>query len=119
MFKEGFFYLSDSAGNISGPYYTKAFAIEQAVEGDFLLQVHKLEENKKKPQKIVLDFKKEEIIIYSKQPLEVTLNKCTYSSGTSPMDKEEDWYMLLMDANKVCKDVEVVGTPPIAGDKLL
>lgn len=119
MFKEGFFYLSDSAGHISGPYISKSKATDAAVEGDYLLQIHYLDTHKKKIQKITLDFNTKQIIIDSAKPLEVTLNKVVYSTGTTDMDTVDNWYELLTDSYKACNNIEVVGVPPVEGERLL
>lgn len=71
-----------------------------------------------KPDKITLDFTKNELII---EGCSVTLNKCEYEgNGTYTLEKEEleEWDKLLTDCKKCAKEFVMIGTPPIKGELL-
>lgn len=64
--------------------------------------------------KIVFNFDKKLLTVDGDS---VTLNGVIYNKGENEIDEEElkDWSLMLTDANKICKAVEIVGTPPIDG----
>lgn len=70
-----------------------------------------------KADKIVVDFTKKQIIVTGAT---VTLNKIEYVVGTHDVDDLEliDFEDILSDATKNCKELVVLGTPPIEGTYL-
>ena len=124
MFIEGKYYLSDYAGNITGPYNSVQEANSFAFVDDIVLYTipfrSKESKHKKKIKNISLDFKNKKIIITGDEDTEVTLNKVVYDLGETSVDDEElkEWEALLTDAAKVCKSITFVGRPPIEGEYL-
>ena len=120
LFTPGFYYLTDYAGNISGPYDSRELAVADAVAGDRLLLCldtnfkRTKKEEKKKVTEITLDFNRNVVKIAGN---EVELNKVTYAVGESEIDKEElnSWYSIVTDAYKACERTTIVGTPPVKG----
>lgn len=123
IFTPGFYYLTDYAGNISGPYDSRASALEDSVAGDRLLLCldtnfkRAKKEEKKKITEITLDFNRNVVIIAGDEGAETALNKVNYAVGETEIDKEElnQWYAIATDAYKACEKTAIVGTPPVKG----
>lgn len=127
-FKSGFCYLSDYAGNISGPYMSTREASGAATFGDICLiavdaktikSIQKTEV-KKNITEISIDFVKKSVTIVGDDGADVSLAKTVYLTGTTPLDDEElkEWDKIIEDANKHCKNTIIIGTPPIQGELL-
>lgn len=125
MFVAGKYYLSDYAGNVSGPYINADIALKNAVAGDLLLvavapETLKNKKKKKVVDKISIDFQNKEVIIAGEDGAEAELNKVTYTVGKTALDELEllDWETIITDAYKACKVVVIKGRPPVKGEYL-
>ena len=114
IFYPGKFYVA-TEDNYCIPFDTLAEAIEYADEStDTVLIARQGKLTVNKADKIVIDFTKKQIIVTGAT---VTINKVEYTVGTHTVDDEElkDFDDLIKDANKNCKELVILGTPPIEG----
>lgn len=122
MFKIGKYYLSDSEGNLSGPFNSRTEAVPYAIKGDVLIQVLDMSGfclPKNRPDKIVLDFNRKTVTITGNKDTEAILNKVKYTVGVHDIkDIITDWEVLITDSLNLCKDTKVIGNPPIEGEYL-
>lgn len=117
------YYLFDAGNNllavVSNPKELEDTDFEDT--DTILIGVHpnKMFPNKTKAvNKIVLDFDKEEITIDGGN---CTIAKVEYEGGhTYSLETEDlkDWEDMVKDSKKIAKEFEMIGTPPIEGDKL-
>lgn len=123
LFYPNKYYVFDEANTciavVTNPKELKDVAFEDT--DTILIGVHPnkmFPERNKIVTKIVLDFEKEEITIEGDN---CTIAKVEYEGGhTYTLEAEDlkDWEEMIKDSKKIAKEFEMIGTPPIEGDKL-
>jgi hypothetical protein len=120
-------YLSDTAGNISGPYNNVREAGAFAIKSDVILLAldTSVLDKKKEPPKtiksITIDFTNNKIKITGEnKEARCRLNLIEYGIGEYPLSDTQlkDYEKLIDDSFNRTTEVSIIGLPPIEGESL-